>query len=420
MQGDLWRFSGPLHAWIPLPMRILYVTQSYYPFLEKGGPTVKVRALARGMAGFGHSVTVLTVDFGLDLAKKKTLNAIPNRWGYKATEDGVDSTYLPIRAQYRALTWNPGVAAFCRERLASYDVVHIFGLYDLIGPRVSSACRRIGVPYVVEPMGMFQPIIRNIWLKRLYHAVLGGPMLKGASRVIATAPQEREELLEGEIPNDKIVVRRNGIDVPEEFPPTGRFRNQWDIPSEVKLVLFLGRLVSKKSPDLMLEAFSRWLRRSQGSRGSVLVVAGPDEGDGFRQHLETLAARIGLNGGVLFTGPLYGEAKWSAYRDADLFVLPSQNENFGNTAAEAVACGTPVLVTDRCGIAPIVDRRAGLVVPHDCSALETGLGQILDDPAFAAHLRAGCQEVARSLRWAEPLAEMESLYRDLASKRRAA
>jgi glycosyltransferase involved in cell wall biosynthesis len=186
----------------------------------------------------------------------------------------------------------------------------------------------------------------------------------------------------------------------------------------VKLVLFLGRLVSKKSPDLILEAFSHWQRSRNGSRNSVLVVAGPDEGDGFRQRLEAQAARMGLNGGVLFTGPLYGDAKWAAYRDADVFVLPSQNENFGNTAAEAVACGTPVLVTDRCGIAPIVDRRAGVVVPHDCAALEAGLGRILDDPAFAADLRAGCPAVARSLGWAEPLAEMESLYRDLISERR--
>ena len=150
----------------------------------------------------------------------------------------------------------------------------------------------------------------------------------------------------------------------------------------------------------------------------MLVVAGPDEGDGFRKHLEALAARMGLNGGVLFTGPLYGDAKWAAYRDADVFVLPSQNENFGNTAAEAVACGTPVLVTDRCGIAPIVDGRAGIVVPHDCAALEAGLAQILDHPAFAANLREGCPAVARSLGWAEPLVEMESLYRDLISERR--
>jgi glycosyltransferase involved in cell wall biosynthesis len=72
-----------------------------------------------------------------------------------------------------------------------------------------------------------------------------------------------------------------------------------------------------------------------------------------------------------------------------------------------------VLVTDRCGIAPILDGRAGLVVPHDCAALEAGLGKILNDPEFAARLRAGCSEVARSLGWGEPLAQMESLYQHL-------
>jgi glycosyltransferase involved in cell wall biosynthesis len=268
-------------------------------------------------------------------------------------------------------------------------------------------------------MGMFRPIVRNIWMKRVYHSVLGGAMLRGADRLIATAELERQELLDGGIPGRKIVVRRNGIDVPAEFPPPGLFRNQWNIPNNVKLVLFLGRLVSKKSPDMMLEAFARWQRHGDDTQPSLLVLAGPDEGDGFRQHLETFAAQLGLNGGVLFTGPLYDDAKWAAYRDADLFVLPSQNENFGNTAAEAVACGTPVLVTDRCGIAPIVDRRAGLVVSHDCAALEAGLEKILHDPAFAARLRAGCGEVARSLGWAGPLAHMELLYKDLLSEGRA-
>jgi glycosyltransferase involved in cell wall biosynthesis len=168
----------------------------------------------------------------------------------------------------------------------------------------------------------------------------------------------------------------------------------------------------------MLEVFSRWNRRGNGSQGSVLVMAGPDEGDGFRKHLESVAAQLNLNGRVLFTGPLYGDAKWAAYRDADVFVLPSQNENFGNTAAEAVASGTPVLVTDRCGIAPMVDRIAGLVVPHDCSALEAGLASILDDAALAARLRGGCKMVAKSLSWAEPIAQMGTLYREVISERR--
>jgi glycosyltransferase involved in cell wall biosynthesis len=399
-------------------MRLLHVTQSYYPFLAMGGPTVKVRALAHGLAASGHDVTVLTADLGLDKTKQEIAQAVPGPWGFEARENGVEAIYLRTRAKYRALTWNPGVAAFCRQRLGGYDLTHIYGLYDLVGPRVAGACRRIPRPYVVEPMGMFLPIVRSIWMKRLYHDALGGRLLRGASRVIATSEQERQELLEGGIANSKIVVRRNGIEVPGHFPPAGMFRNQWDISKDAKLVLFLGRLVSKKSPDLMLEVFSKWSQRGNGSRGSVLVMAGPDEGDGFRQHLEAMTAQMGLNGRVLFTGPLYGDAKWAAYRDADVFVLPSQNENFGNTAAEAIACGTPVLVTDRCGIAPIVDRGAGLVVPHDCAALEAGLAKILDDPAFAARLRGECRGVANSLSWAEPLAQMETLYQKLISERR--
>src|SRR6266403_4940316 len=235
-------------------MRILKVTQSYYPFLDRGGPTVKVRALARGMAAAGHQVTVLSADQGFDAATQKIVNAIPSRWGFEAHEDGVQCVYLRTHARYRALTWNPGVAAFCREHLASFDLIHVYGLYDFLGPQIARACRRLSRPYVVEPMGMFQPIVRNIRLKRVYHAFLGGPMLRGASRLIATAEQERQELMKGGIPDRQIVVRRNGIDVPVEFPPPGRFRNQWDISSNVKLVLFLGRLVSKKSPDMILEA----------------------------------------------------------------------------------------------------------------------------------------------------------------------
>src|ERR1700680_4431635 len=90
------------------PMRVLSVTQSYYPFLGQGGPTVKVRALARGLAGFGHEVTVLTADLGFDPEKQELTSAVSGRWGLEAKEDGVEAVYLRTRARYRALTWNPG------------------------------------------------------------------------------------------------------------------------------------------------------------------------------------------------------------------------------------------------------------------------------------------------------------------------
>jgi glycosyltransferase involved in cell wall biosynthesis len=401
-------------------MKVLKVTQSYYPFVDRGGPAVKVRALARGLADRGEEVTVLTADLGLRRIADSSNGWIQERWGWRSQEGLAETVYLRSRAAYRSLTWNPGIFAFCRERLASFDVVHIYGLYDLLGPAVARGCRHQGVPYVIEPMGMFRPIIRNIPLKRVYRGLLGNSMVHGAQRVVATSAQEQRELVEEGVPDDKIIVRRNGIERPERLPPQGTFRQQWRIQGSAKIVLFLGRLVTKKSPELLLEAFARW----RGARATgettppaVLVMAGPDEGE-YRKKLETHSAQLGLGNGVRFTGPLYDDAKWSAYQDADLFVLPSQNENFGNTAAEAVACGTPVLVTDRCGVAPLVDGRAGLVVPHDCDALAAGLERLLGPSGLAEQFRQGCADVAQSLGWEEPLDATQLLYADLVQKRR--
>jgi UDP-glucose:(heptosyl)LPS alpha-1,3-glucosyltransferase len=97
--------------------------------------------------------------------------------------------------------------------------------------------------------------------------------------------------------------------------------------------------------------------------------------------------------------------------------LPSQNENFGNAAAEAVACGTPAIVTDRCGIAPLIQGRAGIVIPHECAALACALEQ-LSDASCREGMKARCAEVARGLSWDEPLAETEALYAELLNRHR--
>jgi glycosyltransferase involved in cell wall biosynthesis len=147
----------------------------------------------------------------------------------------------------------------------------------------------------------------------------------------------------------------------------------------------------------------------------TLVFAGPDEG-GVKIELDHLATQLGVRTKVQFAGPVFGEAKWAAYRDADVFVLPSQNENFGNTAAEAVAAGTPVIVTEQCGIAPLLADEAGLVVRHDAAALLEALERILCDSELRGRLAAGCAEVTSRLGWEGPVGDMETLYATLASQ----
>jgi glycosyltransferase involved in cell wall biosynthesis len=396
-------------------MRILSVTQSSAPFYEFGGPPVKVEALANGLAQRGHNVTVLSADWGFEERRQADPEGVTSRrspFGWARQANGVETIYLPSWAHFRALTWNPATKRYCRARLAQFQVVHIFGLYDFLGPTVATLCLQQEIPYVVEPIGMFLPIVRNITLKRIYHRIWGGKMLAGAAAIIATSQQEVQELAAGAIPRTRIVLRRNGVMAPRELPERGLFRAKHQLPAGALLILFLGRLSEKKSPGLLLEAFAELPREING-RELRLVFAGPDE-SGMQPRLDTLAHEKGLSPRVMFTGPIFGEEKWSAYRDADVFVLPSQNENFGNTAAEAAACGTPVVVTENCGIAPLLAGSAGIVVHHVTSEVAQAVKEVLSNGELRDRLAQGGKSAAGRLTWDEPVGQMELLYEKLA------
>ncbi|MGH9716610.1 MAG: glycosyltransferase [Candidatus Acidiferrales bacterium] len=389
-------------------MRILKVVQFYYPFLEKGGPVVKVRALAGALAKRGHSVTVLTADWGLDSRNGRDLNAQRCEWGWRAAENGVQTLYLSSIARYRALTLNPRVIRFCRSSLKGFDVVHFYGLYDLLGPAVSFRCRRTSLPYVIEPMGMYRPIDRGFRRKSLWHRSVGNAFCAGARKFVATADLERQTLVEEGIPSDKIVVRHNGVDselAVAARAARGQFRQKWSIPANERLILFLSRLIPRKGADVLIDAFARACPNS-----GRLLIAGPEGEPGYRAYLETHARHSGVGDRVIFTGPLYETDKAAALADSDLFVLPSRYENFANVAAEAMVCGVPVIVSDACGISSLVEGKAGLVVPAQTDAVAEALRKLIDDAALYARFKAGCLQVAAELSWDHLAAQMETYY----------
>ena len=391
-------------------MKILMTAESYYPFMDKGGPAVKIRAIALGLAKLGHSITVLTSDWGFQPSMvSPAISSKQTRFGWRMQESGVETLFLPSIANYRTVSVNTRVLAFA-GRVREHDVAHIYGLYDLLGPAVALFCRRSQVPYVVEPMGMFRPIIRNLILKNVYHFAFGKALLRSARFLIATSEQEKAEMIEGGTDPQRVLVRRNGVEAPSVIPARGAFRKQVGIPLDALVVLYLGRLEAKKSPELLVSAFATWRKKSEEKRTAFLIIAGPEHERGYIDRLKSLASSLGIREEIKFTGPLYDDAKWSAYCDADVFVLPSQNENFGNSAAEAIACGTPVIVTDRCGIAPYIAQRTGLVVSHDEEAVARALDDILSRPEVAARFRSACPTVARELSWDEPISRMVRIY----------
>jgi len=388
-------------------LRILNVAQTYFPYLAEGGRPVKVRMLSKNLAQRGHAVTVLTANLGSSEWKSSRLVANETAFGLQTSENGVETIYLPTWFRYRALTVNPRVIRFCWSTLRRFDLVHFYGLYDLLGPAVSHYCQRQRIPYVIEPMGMYRPIDRSFRLKSVWHQSLGRAFWRGATQIIATSEMEQQELLEDGIPAAKIVVRYNGIDADSwaKLPSRGTFRAKWNVSADQPLIVFLSRLIARKGADTLIEAFAEAAPRS-----ARLVIAGPEGEPGYLASLKRRAIDCGVGSRVLFVGPVYDEEKRALLADADLFVLPSRYENFANSAAEAIGCGVPVIISDACGIRSLVDGRAGLVIAPEKDSLAVALRQMLFDRAIYGRLKEGCRQVAEQLSWSRVTEQMESHY----------
>lgn len=397
-------------------VRILKVVQAYYPFQEKGGPVVKVGALARGLTQKGHQVTVLTADLGLRDHHRAGRHFEVCKWGWRAEQDGVEVIYLSTLFHYRALTMNLGAVPFCRTSLGGFDLVHFYGLYDLLGPVVSSFCRRRKIPYLIEPMGMYRPIDRAYQLKVLWHRSLGAAFWRNAAQIIATSEMEQQELLADGAPPGKVVIRYNGIDagVQGALSTHGAFREKWNIPHEEPLILFLGRLIPRKGADLLVETFAQVCPEF-----GRLVIAGPEGEPGYLAYLKRCATASGVERRVLFTGPVYDEEKRALLTDADLFVLPSRYENFANAPAEAMACGVPVIITNACGIRSLVEGQAGLVITPEREALADALRLLLHDKDLYARFKEGGRRVAEQLSWNRLTERMEGYYSEVLEKANA-
>jgi glycosyltransferase involved in cell wall biosynthesis len=383
-------------------MRILKLARCFPPALAGGGMSRTVWHIARELTRRGHEVTVYTSNL-LDAARRLSDRTIAVR------TEGIRVVYFHAPVRYRWDGVCPDIFRHLGE-LERFDLIHVYGVRDFLSTVVCWAARQRGLPYIVEPMGMLIPIGRSLCKKRAYDRLFGRRLMAGAARVMTTSEQEADEAVAWGVPREKIVVRRNGLDLSEfdPLPPRGAFRARLGIGSDERVVLYLGRLAVKKNIPMLIEAFAEV--RCPAAR---LLIIGPDDGDGTRRAIARAIARAGLGESVRVLGPLYGRGRVEALVDADVLVLPSQHENFGNVVAEALVCGTPVIVTNRCGVAPMVEGRAGLVIEPEKEAMRDALRRMLEDEAMRRRFAARALELREELSWEEPVRQLERLYAEV-------
>jgi glycosyltransferase involved in cell wall biosynthesis len=310
---------------------ILHLIDSLDP--AAGGPVEFLKAVSREHAAMGHRVCAALLT-----------------WPDGPAPEGLEIVAAGRKAKFGGYGFRTGFVAWLRAEARRHDAIFVHGLWQYHGAAAWLALNSLDTPYYVFPHGMLDPWFARDrgrhMKKRLYWEAVEKHVLRKARAVLFTseaemaraprtfgAPWRAQELVElgiAEPPAD-IEAQREAF--------LGRFPEL----RGGRIVLFLGRVDRKKGCDLLARAFA-----SMNLDGWDLVLAGPCADAAYRAELEGIGARIH------FTGMLDGTAKWGAFRCAEVFALPSHQENFGIAVAEALACGVPALVSTAVDIHEVV------------------------------------------------------------------
>ena len=247
------------------------------------------------------------------------------------------------------------------------DIIHVNACWEPLCSFTVFWAKQMGYPVVLSPHGMLEPwvLAKNHWKKKIPALVLyQKKSLKLADAIISTALSEKNNLFNLGV-NSNVELVPNGININE-----ASLKKSW---KRSKTILYMGLLRPNKGAGILIQAIS--LIKSQ-LEGYKVIIAGPDV-EGYMAVLQDERQKLGLKNLVEFTGGVYGDAKWELYKQADVFVLPTLNENFGIVIAEALLCGTPVITCKGAPWKELIDEKCGWWVDRDVNEIANAIIECL-------------------------------------------
>ena len=380
-------------------MLILNVIPSYLPAVRYGGPIFATHALCKALAARGHEVHVFTTNID-----GPTDSPVPT--GLPVNLEGVRVRYFPCPL-VRRLYWAPALGRALESEVGKFDIVHLHSVFLWPTWAAARAARKAGVPYLLSPRGMLVKdlINRRSWLaKSIWINGFERPNVARAAAVHLTSQLEVAELQRFGWRLPQAVVIPNGVDEPSLT--NGEISSEVErIAAEQPLILFLGRISWKKGLDRLLHAFACT------DVGKLAIVGSDDEG--LAPQLLKLSRSLGIENRVrILPRTVIGFEKERLFAAAQIFVLTSYSENFGNTVLEAMRRRVPVIVTPEVGAADIVrESGGGLVVAGDAISLGAAICKLTSDMDLARSMgEAGQRHAIAHYSWTNIVARMEDLY----------
>jgi len=394
-----------------MKLRILQVASYYPPAYSFGGPPQVMFSLGEELVRRGHSVAVYTTDV-----------ATIENWKTRIKEEYGDISGMKIHrfarvkysdrlpTKFLKLLVN-GIDKQCAQKMGGFDIIHISEVTNPLAVQYSSWASKRSIPYTISIFGNLSTsdsVLVRV-LRRLFDRLWGRKMLKNAAALLVQTPHEAKICArytsEGRVIPILLPVNISSF---QNLPERGSFRKKYSIAEDKKIVLFLGRLHKCKGIQLLVEAFAELINKCGDDHR--LVIAGADEG--YRSFIVKRVRELGIEGKVIFTGPIFDRDKLGVYVDADVFVTtPTINEETSLAALEACACYTPVIVTERNAIPGLEEYEAGFHIHYDNQELVNALLKILTNETLREKLGENARKLIEEHYALDKVADkLESLF----------
>ncbi|MCX8104704.1 MAG: glycosyltransferase [Ignavibacterium album] len=354
-------------------MKLLHISPSYYPAFRFGGPVQSVHLLNKALVKRGVNVDVITTSSGMSKERmNEWLNDCMKYDGW-CHFDGVRVKYLNFIG-YEHYNFSLQIIKEIWKIIENYDLVHITAVWNfpVLASSIISLIKK--KPYIISPRGVFHQEAFNsksVSIKKLYFNLFAKHYLKKAAAIHYTSEVEKQES-EKILKHNKSFILPNGIDInriAQSAESKADFVNK-------KYILFLGRIDRIKGLDLLIPAFANVNAKLNDLK---LVIAG-DDTTFYAQEVSKIIEALKISDKITFTGQVTGNEKWSLYKNALMFVMPSYSENFGMSVVEAMACGCPVVISDKVGIyKEVSDNNAGIIVQTTVQSVEEGILKLLNN-----------------------------------------
>jgi len=365
-------------------MRILFPAPAYKPAWRIGGPVAALTATAETLAAKGHEVVVLTTNSNvtedLDVPLDRAVDVGGVEVWYFKREEPLQK-YLPFisyLSRSMGFTYAPKLKGALRRVTPTVDVVHT--QMPFVYPTYAGAHAAFDAhkPLVYSQRGNFNPVHLRFRAakKKVYIGLIEKPVMRRATTLLALTENERRAYAALGVTTHCRVVP-NGVTIPAPRPDAARnIRERFGIAEDAQLILFLGRLHPVKGAEKLIDVFVRIA--GQHPR-AVLVMAGPDEWR-LEEQWRARANELGVGDRIHWPGMITGDVKADMLARADLFVLPSTGEGFSNAILEALASGTPVLISPHCNFPEVASAGAGVLADNDIPSITAELSRLLAQP----------------------------------------